>query len=286
MQRETRVTNYVLAAFSAISIILMLLPMAKPVEAVKACVSYAFNPLAYYGAKGVDRFSKVPANIRHLIDADIQNQEMLAQMRQWSLIRSEAETLRAENARLRLALGLKPPAGWTGLWAHVMERDPLHWYSSLMVDAGADRGVQVNAPVLGLKGQTLVALGRVTEVGPKSSKVLLLTDDLSSAAAVLSTAAVEGLVQGQADVAAVKGGERLRMNYLQSEAVLAKGDAVLTSPTSATFPPDILIGTISGIYARDPFLMSQSIEVKPAADASSFGEVMILKPEPARTPAP
>lgn len=272
MHRETRVANYVLAALSAAALVLLSLPLSGPVRSFKALAVYLLNPVAYTGAKGVERLASVPPGVARMLAVDQENQRMLAEVRKASLLKAELDGLRLENERLSQALGLKVSAGgWEPLWARVMERDPLHWYSSLMVAAGADQGVVVNAPVLGRSGDTLVAVGRVVEVRPNSSVVLLLTDELSSAAAYLSSGTLEGLVQGQ-------GGPYLRMNYLNSEVALTAGDQVYTSPTSATFPGNVLIGTVSTVNPRDPFLQFQSVEALPAVEASALKEVMVLLP--------
>lgn len=257
----------------------MSLPLSIPVRSLKACLAYAINPVAYHGARAVERFEEVPSTIRRLIVAEIQNQALQEEMKQWALVKAEGESLRRENDRLRGALGLKSSGRRVGLWAHVIERDPAHWYHSIMVDAGSDQDVTINSPVLGQRGERLIALGRVTEVGSHTSKILLLTDELSSAAAYLSSGTVEGLVQGQ-------GGERFLMNYIHSEAKVYQGDEVLTSQTSATFPPDIVIGRVSKVFPRDPFLTFQSVEVRPAVEASAFSEVVILKQAQAAAPAP
>jgi rod shape-determining protein MreC len=269
MHRETRVSNYALAAFSALALVMLSLPMTAPVRKVKAGVVYLLNPLAYYGAKGEQRLADVPPGLARLLRADLENVRLQAQLREALWQKAELEALRTENRRLAQALGLKPPPGYAPLWADVMERDSLHWYNSIMVGAGAQQGVSLNAPVFGDQDGTLVAIGRVTEVRQDSSMVLLVTDELSSVAAYLSTSAVEGLVQGQ-------GGPRLRMNYLPSEVALSTGDLVYTSPTSATFPGEILLGRVAAINPRDPFLTFQSVEVHPAADAAALSHVMIL----------
>lgn len=262
-----------LAALTAISLILLSLPLSGPVRSFKACAVYLLNPVAYEGAKGAERLAGIPPGVARLLAVDMENQRMLAEVRQAAFMKAELEALRQENQRLTSALGLKAPAGgWTPLWARVMERDPLHWYSSLMVSAGSEQGVKLNAPVLGRASDgRLVAVGRITEVRPASSVVLLLTDELSSVAAYLSSATLEGLVQGQ-------GGPFLRMNYLNSEAALDAQDSVYTSPTSATFPGEVLIGDVSKVNPRDPFLTFQSVEVRPAVDASALKEVLILLP--------
>jgi rod shape-determining protein MreC len=243
-------------------------------------LSYVLNPVAYYGSKGTDRLSSVPGNIRELLSADVENRLMREEIKQAVWTRAENESLKAENDRLRSTLGLKTAASRSPQWAHVMERDPAHWYRSLVIDEGSDQGIVVNAPVLGLSSATLVAVGRVVEVRPKTSIVLLLTDEQSSAACYVVSASTEdarsdeGLVQGQ-------GRSRLMMNYLSPDAKLEKGDFVYTSPTSATFPPDVLIGRVARVNPPDPFLTFQSVELAPGLDASSLKEVMILKTQTA-----
>jgi rod shape-determining protein MreC len=271
MHRETRISNYFLAAFSALSLTMLSLPLSAPVRAFKACAVYILDPIAFYGAKGVERISDVPPGVSRLLSADMENVRLQAELRNTAWLKAELDGLRTENRRLTQALGLKLSETWEPLWADVMERDPLHWYNSIMISAGSDQGVTLNAPVFGDRGGTLAAVGRITEVRKDSAMVLLVTDELSSVAAYLSTAAVEGLVQGQ-------GGSRLRMNYLHSEAVLTEGDLVYTSPTSATFPGEILIGRVAAVNPRDPFLTFQSVEVIPAIDAASLSHVMLLKP--------
>ena len=265
MQRETRIANFVLGALSALSLLLLSLPLSTPVRSFKAGAGYLLDPLAYHGEAGYSRVSGLPGRIRQLLQADIENESLRSELRRGQWLATTVSALSLENDRLRGALVLKAPAGRSPAWAHVMERDPVHWYRSLVVDAGSDRGVALNDPVLGPREGRLVAVGRVVDVRPNTSTVLLLTDELSAAAAYLSSGTLEGLVQGQ-------DGPRLRMNYLNAEAHLSEGDSVYTSPTSATFPPDVLIGHVARVNPRDPFLTFQSVEVTPAADASSLQE--------------
>jgi len=273
MQRETRIANFVLGAISALTLLLLSLPLSTPVRSFKAGLGYVLNPFAYHGETGYQRVAGSPQRIRQLLRADIENEALRAELRRGEWLATTVSALSLENERLRRALALKTPAGRFPAWVHVMERDPVHWYRSLVVDAGADRGISLNDPVLGPREGRLVAVGRVVDVRPNTSTVLLLTDELSAAAAFLSSGTLEGLVQGQ-------DGPRLRMNYLNAEASLSAGDLVYTSPTSATFPPDVLIGHVARVNPRDPFLTFQSVEVAPAADASSLQELMILRARP------
>lgn len=275
MHRETRVANYALAGFCGIALILLSLPLSAPVTALKACLVYVVSPAVYYGAKGSQRLAAIPGRLRDLVSADIENKLLQEEIKKAAWIKAEAESLRLEGQRLRAQMGLKAPAGRVPAWARVIEREPAHWYRSFLVDAGAEQGISVNAAVLGSGPNGLSAVGRVVEVRARTSLVLLLTDDLSSVAAyVLSVSSgesrgYEGLLQGL-------GRPGLRMNYLSPGAVVAAGDAVMTSATSATFPPDVAVGVVSEVHPPDPFLTFQSVSVKPALDASQLKEVMIL----------
>lgn len=269
MNREKKIANTLLAVFSGISLLLLALPLSSAVQSFKAGVSYVLNPIPFQGSQAVKRVAGLPSRIARLISADVENLELRAESRNVALLKAELESLRREGERLRSQAGLKPVAGRILLWAQVMEREPLNWHRSFMIDVGERDGVEINAAVLGAQGQALGAVGRVTEVGPTWSKVLLLTDELSAVAAYLPGQQWEGLVEGQ-------GGPRLKMSYLPSEAQFAIGEPVHTSATSATFPADILIGTISKVYARDPFLTFQSVEVAPAVQPGLLKEVLIL----------
>ena len=270
MQRETRIAHYVVGTLTALSLVLLSLPLSSPVRSFKACASYIFDPLSYEGERGSQKLAQAPSRVRELLSADMENRRLAEELRRMSWLKSSVESLSIENERLRGALGLKTPPGRHPVWAHVMERDPQHWYGSVAIDAGADRGLTLNDPVLGLSGDAVVAVGRVVEIRPRTSTVMLLTDQRSAAAAYLSSGTLEGLVQGQDS-------SHLRMNYINTEAHIVPGDAVYTSPTSATFPPDVLIGRLAQVYPRDPFLAFQSVDVSPALDAAALQEVLILR---------
>lgn len=271
MHREARIANYLLAALTTVSVIFLFLPLSGPVESVKVGLSYIFHPVAFTGSEAVARLAEAPDSIRRLINADVRNQILMEENRNALLLKSEAQTLRLENTRLRKTLGLKGTLRRSALWARVMERDGLHWYHSLMVNAGADLGVEVNSPVLARIGDELVLAGRISEVGPTTAKVLLVTDDLSSVAAYVGPKRLEGLIEG-------KGGEGLRMDYLPSESVVTEGESVFTSVNSATFPRNVLIGRVTRVNPADEFLTFPSVEVMPAIANTSLSEVMILKP--------
>lgn len=271
MNRDDRAANYLLLAFSAAALTLLILPTTGKVRQLRALASYLVEPLPYHGDRLAARLEGVPEGAARLIRADVELQEARRRLAEAELLKTELAALKADNARLAAASGVKPLSGRGVRWARVMERDPQNWYRSAMIDAGAEEGIPLNAPVVALEGSTVGVVGRVVEVNPRTAKVLLLSDELSAVAAYLPGSGWEGLVQGQ-------GTAFLRMNYLPVDAKFAVGDEVHTSPTSASFPPGLPIGRVSRVFDRDPFLAFQAVEVERIVRTSKLKEVLVLVP--------
>lgn len=271
MNRDTRAANYLLLAFGAIALTLLILPTTGKVRQMRALAAYLVEPLPYHGDRLAARLEGVPEGAARLIRSDVELLEARRGLQEAELVKVELEALKADNARLSAAAGVKPLAGRAVRWARVMERDPQNWYRSVMIDAGEEQGIPLNAPVVGIEGSTLGVVGRVTEVNPRTSKVLLLSDELSAVAAYLPSQGWEGLVTGQ-------GTQFLAMKYLPVDAKFAVGDEVHTSPTSASFPPGLPVGRISRVFERDAFLAFQAVEVERLVRTSRLKEVLVLVP--------
>lgn len=271
MNRDTRAANYLLLAFSAVALTLLILPTTGKVRQARALAAYVVEPLPYHGDRLAARLEGVPEGAARLIRGDVELLEARRLLQEAELLKAELAALKADNGRLAAAAGVKPQAGRGVRWARVMERDPQNWYRSVMIDAGQEQGIPLNAPVVGIEGSTLGVVGRVTEVNPRTAKVLLLSDELSAVAAYLPSQGWEGLVSGQ-------GTALLAMKYLPVDAKFTVGDEVYTSPTSASFPPGLPIGRVSRVFERDAFLAYQTVEVERSVETSKLKEVLVLVP--------
>jgi rod shape-determining protein MreC len=272
MNRDARVANYLFLTFSILSVVLLALPLTGKVGAFRAFASYLLNPVPYYGDQAFDRISGIPADAARLINGDIELQRVQVELKEAKYLRLELESLKRENARLAAAVGVASSTIRSVRWARVMQRSPSNWHRSLIISAGLMDGIELNAPVMALSDGELGVVGRVIETSERVAKVRLVTDELSAIAAYFPEGQWEGLIQGQ-------GTERLRMNYLPLAAHLKEGDRVYSSPTSATFEPDMFIGTVTKVFEKDPFLAFQSVEISPAVPGAMVKEVMILIPK-------
>ncbi len=172
----------------------------------------------------------------------------------WDL-QAENDRLRAENAELKRwqAVALALEAENTGL------KSELHWVPDPAVpfitvravaDAGGlyDRavlvalapGVVVHVGEIALDAHGLV--GRVTEVGEESARVLLITDLNSRIPVRLVETGTRAIVAGT-------NGPDPELLYWAPGTTPAEGEQVVTSGVANAFPPGLPVGTVH--YAPD-----------------------------------
>lgn len=147
----------------------------------------------------------------------------------------------------------------------VIGTDPNPYLRYITINVGAQHGVKEGMAVVS-GGAVLV--GRIAEVGPRTSKVRLLTDLDSAVAAFLQTSRATGLVVGQPDGS-------LRMEYIDQSAGVTVGDFVLTSGLGGALPKGLLIGQVSEVQQMDSALYQVAI-VRPALDFSHLEVVLVL----------
>lgn len=272
MSREKDAANYAVVFFAAVSILLLLFPVSKLAHTVRIAASYSLYPSLHYGAKYTHYVRNVPDNFIRLLETDQENRALKEKIREQELRLQNAAGLAEENARLAAEMRLSRALPWQGAWARVVNKTPSDWYGFFFIDKGSDHGLSVNDTVLGLQGDRAALAGRVFEVYPKFSKVLLMTNGAASAVCSLAGGGLEALVEG-------RGGWMLKMNYIPEEAPLTEGAEVVTSQGGLLFPPGVLVGRIKKIYPRESFMNFVTADVAPAADVNTLKEVFVLKRE-------
>jgi rod shape-determining protein MreC len=212
--------------------------------------------------------------------------------------KSEAERLRAENARLRLAaiqnetarreveslrslLQLRFPAAFPDdfrfVAASVTASPPSQFEQRVVISAGWNDGVRKNDAVV--NGVGLV--GRVVQVGRNVSKVLLLTDQQSAAAAVDIGAgsSATGLVE-----AARAGSGALVFSRVGKDEHVQRGDEIITKGTrvgelESLYPRGIPIGVVTFVNKTDIDAF-QRIQLRPYVDFESLDQnLLVLVPK-------
>jgi rod shape-determining protein MreC len=195
--------------------------------------------------------------------------------------RDEIDRLTLDNVRLReqaiaaqQAAKLQTAARATGfetLSAPVIARDPSGVMQTVMLGAGTDDGVRVGNVVVSEQG----VVGRVSEVGPTYSKVLLVTDPASSVSAIVQGSRATGIVRGQY-------GDTLVMEWILQTEQVAIGDVVITAGLAvgndlrSLYPKGLVIGKVVALDRAENAAYKRAI-VLPAVDLRRLEQVLVIK---------
>ncbi|MDR1040231.1 MAG: rod shape-determining protein MreC [Deltaproteobacteria bacterium] len=217
-------------------------------------------------AEGVER---VWRGYFDLVSVRAENDRLRSALGRQNRLITELDETRVENARLRRLLDYKRRAGSRSLAARVLAWEPGPYYQSIIVGAGSEDGVFLEAAVVTVDG----IVGRVTEVSPGFSKVLLITDLSSGVDAFISRSRVNGLLTGA-------GPGRLSLDYVSKADDVRLGDAMVSSGLDGIFPPGLALGTVTFVDKMSMGFFMQA-EISPSVNLATLEEVMILLDPPA-----
>ncbi len=173
--------------------------------------------------------------------------------------------LKSENEFLRRALNLGAEAKKKIVLANVLAFDPFQAGDSLLINKGAGAGVRVGDAVI-LSGNVLV--GKIKEVGPKDSRVILITSAQSRVTAVSEDGGAKGVMVGSASGA-------LNLDLVLKETQLRQGQVLITSGLDGFFERGFLVGEVDQVASNDsaPF---QKASVRPFFDLRDLKQVFIV----------
>lgn len=227
----------------------------------------AFTPVESAGTASLDWIGGVWKGYIGLYDAQRQNRRLQAEVDRLHLQVDQLNGQAAEAARLASLLGYRQAHKQMRLLpARVISASPALATRLIYIDRGAHDGVRANMAVITPEG----VVGKILEVYPESSQVLLVTDRQSGVGALLSPTRTEGVVRGT-------GGPRLQMDFVQKDEKVSPGELVLTSGLDQVFPKDLPVGTVLSTRPGSPF---QQIELRPAARLDRLEDVLVVLMRP------
>ena len=165
-------------------------------------------------------------------------------LRRWERV---ARALDAENATLKANLHWIPEPAVSYVTVPVVADAGGVYARAVLLSLGPKHGV--------VKGQIAVddrgLVGRVTELGQRSARVLLITDMNSRIPVILENSRARAILVGT-------NGARPRLMYWSEGTQPAEGERVVTSAEANAFPAGLPVGTVRYAPNRVP-------EVEPAA---------------------
>lgn len=249
---------------------LMLLGKADSVMAERArmVLSDALAPIYGVLAEPVARLGEAADGAAHLLalaSDNVRLREENDQLRKWQAI---ALALDAENSALKAQLHWVPDPAPSFVTARVVADAGGIYARSVLLSAGPNHGIT--------KGQVAVddrgLVGRVTEVGARSVRVLLLTDMNSRIPVTLETSRGRAILAGT-------NGPRPRLTYWTEGLQPVEGERVVTSAEANAFPAGLPVGTVHYTAQNVP-------EVEPMAHLDRLEIVRLFDYGPRQRPAP
>ncbi len=276
MKRKSKKTsnqssNWLPIFYIIVSLILILLPLQKTINSVRAVLSYLFMPQLRLSHQAKEYIKDVSEGTENLLNVALENFELKEKLKNMQVEALEIPILQEENARLRQALNLKQSVKMDGIWAKVAYKEPSKM-SSLIIDKGEADGIKLRLPAIALTEDGIPALaGMVVEVSQKNAKILLVPDEDFNAYVYLDNTKTEALLKGQ-------GLRGVMLKYLPLEEELKIDTPVFTSSSSALFPEHLLVGYLLSDGTEN--LTSESTykepALKPALNFDRVKEIFIL----------
>jgi rod shape-determining protein MreC len=238
-------------------------------QAVENLILGPVVPVQDHLSRLANDFSDLVQTFRDLQELRRRNEELQSLADSLMIENVHLKELESENETLRQLLQFtqaNPTYSYRAaeVVGHVIGQDPSNLLRYIIIDMGTNNEVTKGMPVVTDRG----LVGRIVEVSPRSSKVLLITDVSSSVNAIIQSSRATGIVEGKAD-----GG--LVMKYIPSPVTVNMGDIILTSGLGATFPKGLVIGQVTAIHKRD-IEMFQQAEIKPTVDFDRLEIILII----------
>jgi rod shape-determining protein MreC len=199
----------------------------------------------------VDRAKLVVTTYQENVRLEAENARLL----KWQ---QTALNLAADNQQLRSLLKAVPETSVSYVTARVIANSGGAFVRMILINAGNED--HVSRGQAAMTGEGLV--GRLTEVGDRASRVLLITDLNSRIPVTIESSHAAAVLAGD-------NSERPRLMYLPSADAVKVGDRVVTSGEGGVFPPNLPVGVVSVIDGTGP-------RVEPYVEMSQLGYVVVV----------
>jgi rod shape-determining protein MreC len=214
---------------------LMLLGKADTLLAERArmMVADALSPIFGVLAQPIATVRVAISNARHMAGIYVENarlREENERLRKWQAV---AQALDAENALLKANLRWVPDPEVRYVTARVVADAGGVYARAVLISLGPNHGVSKGQIVLDDRG----LVGRVTEVGARSARVLLLTDMNSRIPVVLEQSRARAMLVGT-------NGSRPRLMHWPEGIRPIEGERVVTSAVANAFPAGLPVGVV------------------------------------------
>ena len=244
---------YLLLILSAIGVLVIGRVDVASMEQVRTQIVDAVAPILDVIGRPVESFNVGVDRIHEIYTVFDANQKLRQERDRLLHWQALARKLEMENRALKGLLNFNAGPEPRFIAARVVADTGGAFAHSLILNAGERAGVR--------KGQAAVTgdglIGRISGVGSRSSRLLLITDLNSRIPIVIESTRIRAVLAGT-------NAGRPRMIHLPTGAMVAIGDRVVTSGHGGVFPNGLPVGVVTsvndGIIEIQPYVNRERIE--------------------------
>ena len=203
-----------------------------------------------------------------LVRTSQENETLRERVRRLESERHRSAEVELQNQRLKLLLNFRAQLPEEAIAARIVGRDSTGLFDSFTLDRGERDGVSPSMAVVCDDG----VVGRIAQVSPRASRVLLITNHNSGVDATIQRTRARGIVEGVL-------GADARMKYLKRTEDVVVGDIIVTSGLDGIYPKGIRIGRIMEVTKKE-YGLFQVAQIVPSVDFSRLEEVLIVTSQP------
>lgn len=229
-------------------------------------LNFVSGPVLKLSSKWETRREARSQTIHTLAQAEAEIAQLKARVASFEIQEAREAPRRAEAEEAIRLLGLKQQLPLETLAARVIANTRSAPFGGLVIDLGAELGLQPDQGVIAPEG----VVGRIWNAGPRQASVLPLDAYNASTGVMLARSRATGVLQGM-------GPGRAEIRYISSQEGVQAGEAVYTSGLDRVFPRGLLVGYVSQVRPRDAEL---KVEVALAAPLDRLHLLLILPPKP------
>jgi rod shape-determining protein MreC len=221
------------------------------------------TPIERVGSWSLSKMGGAWSGYVGLHNARSENNNMRSELDQLRIRNAELESRAGEAQRLEAILNFRnahPEAQLLAAQVIGSSADPAS--HTLFINRGEHDRLKLNMGVITSEG----IVGKIVEVLPDTSQVLLINDKDSGVGAMFAGSRTHGVVKGSGD-------PEPHMEYVVNDEKVTEGEAIVTSGEDHIFPKDLPVGTVKGASPGNPF---QIIRVQPAARLDRLEDVIVL----------
>ncbi|MBW3662668.1 MAG: rod shape-determining protein MreC [Actinobacteria bacterium] len=246
-----------------------------PLDRLRSIATSVFGPIQDGLATIIRPVGDAIDSVSNVFSLREENERLRARLAELEERRRSFDDLLAENDELRELLGMQERTGFEVIPARVVAQAPSNYELVVTLAVGSNDGVARDMPVINQDG----LVGRVIQVTPSASRVLLAIDPNFGAAARVATSLEQGQIAGQ-------GADLMRFQPFDPELDIDVGAEIVTSSYSnGIFPSGIPIGSVASV-GETTTLLTRDVLVRPYVDFTSLNIVLVVKHAPIEEPPP